>query len=160
MHGMKKDDVRMELVNNLACNLGNAVVFTFKAQGHHWNVEGSDFSEFHRFFGEIYEEVQDSIDPMAESIRKMDVKAPFTLHQFLKMSNIQDPMTECSTVRDMVQDLYDSNQVFLENLKRGYELSEKACEYGTSDFYSGRIDVHMMWQWQLRSHLKGLGGAY
>ena len=44
-----------ELVEALAQNLSNAVVLYFKAHGHHWNVMGPDFAEFHEFFGEIYE---------------------------------------------------------------------------------------------------------
>ena len=147
-------DAKAELVNNVARNLGNAVVFTFKAQGFHWNVEGMKFHMFHEFFGEIYEDVQGSIDPMAENLRKMDVKAPFTLIEFAKYADIDDPSTDCSDVRMMLEDLRDSNDIFIEALNRGFEISEKCREYGISDFFGSRIDMHKKWQWQINAHLK------
>jgi len=142
-----------ELVNNLARNLGNAVVFTFKAQGHHWNVEGMKFHMFHEFFGEIYEDVQDSIDPMAENILKCGNKAPFRLIEFAKYSEIEDS-PECNNVYDMLKDLYESNAVFIESMNRGVELAEKCREYGVADFLGVRIDMHKKWQWQIKAHLK------
>ena len=151
---------KAELASNIASNLGNAVIFTFKAQGHHWNVEGMKFHMFHEFFGEIYEEVQTSIDPMAENLRKMDIKAPFTLIEFAKYADIVDPTTDCSDVWMMLEDLRDSNEVFIDSLTRGFELAEKCREYGIADFLGARIDMHKKWQWQILSHMKESKKSY
>lgn len=151
MHEQKPD--HPELINKIACNLGNAVVFTFKAQGHHWNVEGMKFYAFHEFFGEIYEDVQESIDPMAENLRKMDVKAPYRLIEFAKYSDLEDS-PECNNVYDMLSDLYNSNATFINSLSTGFELAEKCSEYGVADFLGARIDMHKKWQWQIKAHMK------
>jgi starvation-inducible DNA-binding protein len=45
--------------------------FALKAQNFHWNVEGPLFPQLHMLFGDIYEEVYESIDPFAENIRKL-----------------------------------------------------------------------------------------
>ena len=57
-----------ELVEALAEVLGNNVVMYFKAHGHHWNVTGRDFSQFHDFFAMIYEDMLEQFDPVAEDM--------------------------------------------------------------------------------------------
>jgi len=162
MYGTKDgmENYKAELASNIASNLSNAVIFTFKAQGHHWNVEGMKFHMFHEFFGEIYEDVRSSIDPMAENLLKMGIKAPFTLIEFAKYADIADPEAVCSDALMMLEDLCDSNEVFIDSLTRGFELAEKCREYGLADFLGGRIDMHKKWQWQLNAHKKDYKKSY
>lgn len=146
-----------ELINNVARNLGNSVVFLFKAQGHHWNVEGMKFHMLHAFFAEIYEDVQESVDPMAENLLKMGVKAPYRLIEFAKYSDIEDS-PECNNAYDMLKDLYESNAIFINSLNAGVELAEKCTEYGVADFLVSRVDMQKKWQWQIKAHMKDSKG--
>jgi len=41
----------------------------FKAHAYHWNVVGPDFSQYHDFFGKLYEELFGAVDAIAEHIR-------------------------------------------------------------------------------------------
>ena len=152
-------DVMVMLVNNLAKNLGNSIIFTFKAQGHHWNVEGDTFTQYHDFFGMIYEDVQESIDPMAENIRKLDVKAPHNLVEFAQMSSLEDA-PECKNVQMMLKDLFKANAQFVEDLNEGIELAEKCREYGIADFLTERVDMQKKWHWMIRSHMKKTVPSY
>ena len=61
-----------ELKQALKQAFANSFAFYLKAHYFHWNVEGMLFSQFHDFFGNIYQEVYASIDPFAENIRKID----------------------------------------------------------------------------------------
>ena len=47
-----------ELVNAIKVALADHYAFYFKAHGYHWNVECSDFEEYHALFGKIYEDIQ------------------------------------------------------------------------------------------------------
>ena len=76
-----------ELLKKLLADL---VVFKFKTQKYHWNIEGPDFAQYHAFLGTLYEEVEGSIDDVAEIIRTLDVKAPGTLKEFLDMTSIEE----------------------------------------------------------------------
>ena len=55
--------------------------FALKAQNFHWNVEGSDFFEYHALFEKIYEEVYGVVDDFAENIRKLKTYTPASLSQ-------------------------------------------------------------------------------
>jgi starvation-inducible DNA-binding protein len=141
-----------ELVQALANSLSNAVVLYFKAHGHHWNVVGSDFSQFHDFFQEIYEDIYSSLDPLAEDIRKLGAVAPYRLVQFARMADIQD--TEVGqNAMGMCKDLYDSNEIMLRSLNNTFAVTNAANEQGIANFLSERIDMHQKWRWQLNAFL-------
>lgn len=141
-----------ELVDCLAEVLADAVVLSFKAQGHHWNVMGPDFTEYHMFFGAIYEDVYSMIDPTAENIRKMGGLAPYRLRDFARATGIND--AQCGTdPRAMCHDLYVANDVIIASINRAFECASDANEQGIADFLASRDDIHKKWRWQLRAHM-------
>jgi starvation-inducible DNA-binding protein len=149
-HNMRVE--KPEVVECLADTLGNAVHLYFKAQGHHWNVTGRDFSQFHDFFSEIYEDVYGSIDHLAESMRKLGAMAPFRLEEFANLSQMDD--MDCGTdAMLMVQDLYAANNVMIMSLDNCFTVASSANEQGVADFIGGRIDEHKKWRWQLAAYL-------
>ena len=77
-----------QLIQMLKELLSDMVVLKFKAHGYHWNVEGDDFPQWHDKFAEIYESLDDSIDPLAEWIRMLGDYAPFKLTRFEELSAI------------------------------------------------------------------------
>jgi len=141
-----------DVVGCLASTLGNAVHFYFKAQGHHWNVTGRDFSQFHEFFEEIYTDVYSMFDPLAENMRKLGSMAPYRLEEFMNLSQMED--ADCgSDAMLMVQDLSAANNVMIASLDTCFQAADAANEQGVADFIAGRIDAHKMWRWQLTAFL-------
>jgi starvation-inducible DNA-binding protein len=141
------------LARQLAKLLGDTVNFTFLAQGAHWNVKGSDFYQMHEFFGLIYEDAQESIDPMAENILKLGYDAPYTLTDFKMFSSIEPRRVTTGQKLEFVAALHEANAELLHCLNNGFELAEKANEQGVADFLAGRIDMQQKWQWQLSATL-------
>ena len=77
-----------ELVNRMKVVLATSFSFALKAQYYHWNIEGIHFSQYHDFFGNLYEEVFGSIDQTAEQIRALDAYAPGSLKRYKELSEI------------------------------------------------------------------------
>jgi starvation-inducible DNA-binding protein len=149
-HNMRVE--KPEVVECLADTLGNAVHLYFKAQGHHWNVTGRDFSQFHDFFAKIYSDVYTMFDPLAENMRKLGAMAPYRLEEFANLSQMDDMDCACDAML-MVQDLYAANNVMIMSLDNCFQLASDANEQGIADFIAGRIDAHKMWRWQLAAYL-------
>jgi starvation-inducible DNA-binding protein len=149
-HNMRVE--KPELVECLANTLGNAVHLYYKAQGHHWNVTGRDFAQFHDFFSEIYEDVYTMIDPTAENMRKLGAMAPYRLEDFANLSQMDD--MDCGAdAMMMVQDLYAANNVMIMSLDNCFAVASSVNEQGVADFIAARIDAHKMWRWQLAAFL-------
>lgn len=142
-----------DLIKSLKTLMSDVVTFYFMAQGYHWNVEGQDFSQYHSLFSDIYEDTYSSIDPIAENIRKLDDYAPFSLQKYIDLRTIEFKDVD-TTPKAMANSLMKANKVLLERLNESFKEAEKADQQGIADFISGRIDMHMKWEWQLRASTK------
>jgi starvation-inducible DNA-binding protein len=145
-----------ELSSALKVALGNTFVMYFQAHSYHWNVEGVHFSQYHDFFGDIYEEVYSSVDSIAEKIRALDVYAPISLKQIYKYSTIEEDVVMPTDVRSRVQLLLSSNQIVLQSLNSAFKIASDQNKQGIADILAGRIDAHDKHQWMLTSSLKGM----
>lgn len=129
--------------------LANVTVFFAAAQRAHWNVRGTDFHQYHDLFGDVYDDVYGSIDPLAESIRKLG-GFPKTLSAMLGAAVIQDDST-ATAASDLASDLMGKNAMLVEMYKKAFDLANTANEQGIADFCASRIDMHQKWDWQLSS---------
>lgn len=129
--------------------LANVTVFFAAAQRAHWNVRGTDFHQYHDLFGDVYDDVYGSIDPLAESIRKLG-GFPKTLSAMLGAAVIQDDST-ATAASDLASDLMAKNAMLVGMYKKAFDLANAANEQGIADFCASRIDMHQKWDWQLSS---------
>jgi starvation-inducible DNA-binding protein len=143
----------MSLSKELSELLGDQVVFYFRAQGYHWNVEGEDFSQYHDLFEDIYSDVYGSIDPTAENIRKLGEYAPFKLDTLLKLASLEDSKVPTNP-RAMAKDLLDANESLIKTLKSVFHTANDDDEQGIANFIAERIDMHQKWAWQLKASTK------
>lgn len=141
---------KQDLSLRLADLLGDVVVFKFMAHGFHWNVRGVNFAQYHEFFGEIYEDADLSIDPIAENIRKLGFDAPFRLQDFIESSDEIEP-TDSSDPVEMARSLYIANQDVIECVVHALACADELEEQGIVNFLAERQDAHAKWEWQLRS---------
>ena len=142
------------LVDDLKTLLSTQYAFVIKAQNFHWNVEGPDFSQLHRFFGKIYEEVyKNSIDQTAEHIRTLDNYTPGSFERFAELSLVMG-QTKIPRARLMIEELLEDNQTVIDLLNQTFASAEEENRQGIADFIAGRIEAHQKHGWMLRSFLK------
>jgi starvation-inducible DNA-binding protein len=133
--------------------LADTYAMYLKTQNYHWNVEGFNFAQYHEFFGSIYAELGDAIDPMAEEIRTLDTYAPASFTRFLELTDIEDEMA-VPDASEMCRRLLADNTKVLNTLDYCFKMSETLNKQGLVDFIAGRIDAHEKHGWMLRSSLK------
>ena len=127
--------------------------FALKAQNFHWNVEGPLFPQLHMLFGDIYEEVYESIDPFAENIRKLGSYTPASFERFSMLTQVEDELNMLED-RAMIAELLQDSDKMVKLLKIVFDLSEQAGEHGLSDFIAARMDAHRKHSWMLRATSK------
>jgi len=142
-------DLNEELTELLA----DVVSFYFRAHGAHWNVKGADFSEYHKLFLKIYEDVYESIDPIAENLRKLGSIAPFTLGSFMALRTIDDAPAILQDPIALANDLLAANDIILDELSDAFDCASAYNQQGVANFLAGRIDQHQFWKWQLTASL-------
>lgn len=142
------------LREDLKTLLATAYAFVIKAQFFHWNVEGPDFSQYHKFFGKIYEEVYDNtIDRCAEYVRVLEEYAPGSFERFQELSLVQG-QTKVPRVRLMITELLADNQTMIDLLNQCFESAAAENQEGIANFIAERIDAHGKHSWMMKSFLK------
>ena len=124
-----------------------------KAHNFHWNVEGNNFLGLHNLFGDIYEEIYDSIDLFAEKIRGIGTYVPASLSRFNMLTQIQDEI-DVLPPDQMVLELLTDNEKLIKILKMVYDIAESQGEHGFSSFLADRMDAHRKHGWMLRALTK------
>jgi len=146
-----------EVIEKLKIAFGTSFAFYMKAHNFHWNVEGPNFYQFHEFFGDIYEEVQSSLDITAEQIRTLDAYTPGSLNRLQELSTIDgEERVELSPLT-MVQILLADNEKARNAFLEAFAAAEKQNLQGLMDHLAARIDAHNKHRWMLNSHLKKVG---
>ena len=136
--------------------LANTFLMYFKAHSYHWNVEGMNFPQMHEFFGDLYEELFEAVDPFAEQIRAIDEYAPRNLDAIYRNKTIdaQNVGSDCKT---MTADLLVANTETINSLNKLFDELTAQKKQGFADFVAARIDAHNKHGWMLKSILKGTG---
>lgn len=133
--------------------LADTFALYLKAHNYHWNVEGSNFPQYHEFFGNLYEELHGAVDPIAEQIRALDTYAPGSMSRFMELTDIEDELAVPAGV-EMARRLMTDNDRVLATLNVAFKLADTMDKQGLADFIAGRIDTHSKHGWMLRSITK------
>jgi starvation-inducible DNA-binding protein len=141
------------LSSNLKELLATQFSYFIKAQFFHWNVEGSDFGQLHDFFGKIYSDAYDAVDPLAEYIRTLGEYTPGSLSRFAELTQIPD-QSRIPSASLMLQELNKDNDTMIALLKDAFDSAVSERQEGIANFLSERLDVHGKWSWQIKAFLK------
>lgn len=141
------------LISSLKSYLADSFAVYIKASYFHWNIEGPDFFQYHELLGKIYEDIQGTVDPIAENIRKLGGYAPGSFGRFQELTSITEASKIIPPALVMLKELHDDLEKLIISNERSYELAEINHEHGVSDFLAGRDGMLKKWRWFLRSTL-------
>lgn len=147
----EEDRSDSELIKSLKKMLAEAYVLYHTIHGFHWNVTGNDFYEYHKLFDEIVDDIYESIDPIAENIRKLGSNAPFVMSQLSGLSTIDETGLISKNHKDLSKKFYEMNKEYINNIKEAFKVANEANEQGVANFIAERIDQHQKWGWFLKA---------
>ena len=141
-----------EVVEKAKILLSNVFVMYMKAHSYHWNYIGPEFPQYHEFLGDLYTNLHDSTDVIAEHIRAMDSFAPGSLARLVELSEIkEDP--QIPNPKKMFKNLYDANEQVLACLDECYRLSGEQKAWGWQNYVQDLITSHRKHRWMLKATL-------
>lgn len=141
------------LIDELKKVHADAFTFYLKAHYYHWNVEGPNFPQYHKFLLKLYKEVFASIDTLAELIRTLDSYAPGTLTRLKELTSIEET-DDVPDGKTMMTRLLQENNILRASLLTAYTTADTTGEVGIANFLQDRIQAHEKHSWMLRSILK------
>jgi starvation-inducible DNA-binding protein len=133
--------------------LATTYAYTLKAQYFHWNVEGPDFGQLHKFFQKIYEDATGAIDAIAEYIRTEEDYTPGSFERFQELSLIPGQL-KVPRARLMLTELLADTQTMADLSKSLFDAATEAGREDIADFAANRQGAHGKYAWQIKSYLK------
>ena len=141
------------LADSLKILLATEFAYYLKAHAFHWNVEGSDFYQYHTFFQAIYEDAYSAVDPTAEYIRALGEYTPGSMERFLELSIIPG-QTKIPRARLMIEELLANSGQMIELLDQCFAEATQENKQDIANFIAERLSQTNKFAWQLRSSLK------
>lgn len=142
-----------KLIEQLKVILGTNFALYLKAHNYHWNIEGSNFPQYHDFLNGFYTEVFNQTDSIAEHIRYLDAYAPGSFTRFLELADIEEALNVPEALT-MMSNLKSDNDRYIVHLRAGIVLAEQAGEPAVSNFLQDLLGAHQKKAWMLRSIIK------
>jgi starvation-inducible DNA-binding protein len=147
--GIKESD-RLEVAEGLKHLLADSYTLYLQTHNFHWNVTGPQFRELHLMFEEHYMELAQAVDEVAERIRTLDVPAPGTYNQFVKLSSIKE-IEGIPDGREMVDILTRGHETVVKTCRSVFKKAQDADDESTVALVSDRMRVHEKTAWMLRA---------
>ena len=141
------------LSDDLKILLASTEAFSLKSRNFHWNIEGSDFPQYHQFFQDLYNETYETVDKIAEYIRVLDSYAPGSLTRYAELSIIED-QTLIPRAELMFTETYVDIQKMSELVVAMFDIATEERQQGIANFMAELQDFYGKKAWMVRSILK------
>jgi starvation-inducible DNA-binding protein len=146
------DADRLKIADGLAHLLADTYTLYLKTHKYHWNVTGPMFQTLHLMFETQYNELSLAVELIAERIRALDVLAPGSYAEFVKLSSIKED-TDTPSATEMIKRLVDGQEAVVRTARALFPLVDSAHDEPTADLLTQRMQVHEKTAWMLRSLL-------
>lgn len=140
-------------MRELKTYFANLYIIQNNAQNFHWNIVGDDFTQYHDFFGSIYDMFVVDVDDIAEKIRALGEYTDGRLVEILKFGTLED-QERYTDANEMLQCLKSNiNDVVLQG-KRIVKNAEEDQDYGMVDLVSKQIREYEKLLWKINSSIE------
>jgi len=148
------DGQRRGVIDILNRLLADEILLYIKTRNYHWNVEGPDFSETHKFFEEQYEQLDEIMDEVAERARMLGGRAAGAMGQYLELTQLTEDKGNTTGEKAMIGNLLNDHEAVIRRVRENIDaVGDKFHDAGTQDFLTGVMERHEKMAWMLRSYL-------
>jgi len=141
------------LTDLLKVLLASDFAYYLKAHGFHWNIEGRDFYQYHKFLQKVYEDAYEAVDTIAEFIRTLDEYAPASLSRYQELTRIQD-QTKIPRAKLMIEELLADSDIMVNLLNECFAAATKENKQDIANFIAERLTATNKFAWMMASFLK------
>ena len=141
-----------EAVNPL---IADAFALYVKTKNFHWHVYGPHFNDYHHMFDEQAGDILDSIDGMAERVRKIGGATIKSVGHISNLQTIEDDNDELVSPEDMLRRLAEDNTRMAKTIHDAIILCDKNRDTATSNLLQDILDKTDRRKWFLFETLQG-----
>ena len=148
-----KEDYAVKMAEKMNSYLSNVQVVYMNVRGYHWNVVGKQFFGLHEQFEEVYNELNDMADEIAERILMLGGVPLHSFSDYLKSKTIEEKLN-VSTADETVKAFLDDISQLLNNEREILSLASENDDEGTASLISDYIAKQEKHLWMFGALLK------
>jgi starvation-inducible DNA-binding protein len=136
---LSEDAVR-EISAALNALLADTFALFVKTKNFHWHVSGPHFRDYHLLLDEQSEQLEGSIDILAERARKVGGTTIRSIGHIAKLQRIKDNDESYVPAEDMLCELMNDNKAQIANMREAHKLSDEHEDVATASLLEQFID--------------------
>ena len=141
------------ITEDLNLFLSNLNVFYRKLQNYHWNIKGEDFFAVHVKLEELYNDINERIDEIAEHILIIGKQPLGTMKDYLEKSQIQEANNEKICSNKVYGSLLKDYSILINNAVKIKEDADNEKKYDTSALMDEYLQDFNKKSWMIRQSL-------
>jgi starvation-inducible DNA-binding protein len=141
-----------EAVNPL---IADAFALYVKTKNFHWHLYGSHFRDYHLLFDEHADAILDSIDVMAERVRRVGGTTIRSISHIGQLQTIEDDNSSVVPAGEMIQILMEDNGHIAKMIRNAIEVCDENRDSPTSNQLQDILDKTERRKWFLYEVMQG-----
>ncbi|MEK4033013.1 DNA starvation/stationary phase protection protein [Methylocystis sp. IM3] len=126
-----------ERINRL---VADAYVLYLKTKNFHWHVSGPNFRDFHEMLDEQSEQILESIDPLAERVRKLGQPTLRSLAQILALASLTENEKDFVSPYGMLVELMNDNIAVARSMREAHGICDDWDDVATASLIEQYLD--------------------
>jgi starvation-inducible DNA-binding protein len=121
---------------------------------HHWQIAGPTFYSLHLLFDKHAEEIEHTIDELAERVQALGGIVQAMPRDVVAKSKIEPAPGGEETASAMLKRLLNAHAMIIQSVREAIEVTEKNKDYGSNDLLvSDVLRLHELQVWFINQHL-------
>ena len=137
-------DLSDEAIEQVTEALNGLLADTFalyvKTKNLHWHVSGPHFRDYHLLLDEQAAQIEDSVDVLAERVRKIGGMTIRSIGQIAKLQRVKDNDEEVVLPGDMLAELMADNKAHIHNMREAHKIADEHEDVATASLLENFID--------------------
>jgi len=141
------------VVRHLQRQVANAFLLYANYKRYHWQTFGPLFRDLHKLFDKLAEEVQETLDELAERLRMIGQDPIATPAEVMEATSVK-PAPLGLTMREMVEQADAHAVIVIREMREAIREADEAEDPGTADLFTRFVQIHEKHEWFLRDILE------
>ncbi|MCT7909279.1 DNA starvation/stationary phase protection protein [Arcobacter lacus] len=125
-----------------------------KIHNFHWNVKGMDFHPVHSYTEDVYNQMSELYDDMAERVLILGDKPYLTIDELAKATKIETETKDTFKSKEIVEKIIVDFEYLLKAFKKLSETAAEAEDKGTEAFADEKVAKFEKNLWMLGNMVK------
>ncbi len=142
---------KIEQLNQLVADLSVAYV---KLHNLHWNVTGQQFKAVHEFVEEVYDDLDEQYDEVAERVKMLGEFPPASQKRYLEMTKIEELEDRDYPIKEVYELLLDTLQYLRGLATEARNTADEAGDFTTVAMLEDAVGVYDKHIWFIEQALR------